>query len=439
MYKGKSFRLGHYPYSEDGDVQAIEWLVLDERDDGTAIAITRNDIDSRKYNDTLIDITWEKCDLRKWLNDDFLDRAFTAEERTFLRKVRIDNPNSDEYGTDGGNSTEDRVFCLSTEELYRYFAVNTAMRTVRTPYSRMATGKRLIYDHWWLRTPGETQDRAACVCSRCEGRSMEAPYEGGWVVDCSNVREDLGEDVPEILGIRPVICVDLTNASSCIVVDEQADDVKRSNYKNYHPMELFVRKRIEDGGSFDLEGGVYGRPGSITRALKSKVTRGVPLVDGTGTCSPYAVMLIIYGCLDTYTYQGSSKWSNTEAAAYDENPKDLSWYREIYVSEDARVVASWLNREALSIYLEELCFDKKMNAAIPALGAFGNQAAIERIIAIAKKTSAKNNTDRKNIYVARGALLHSDEQIAKDYVEKTGLREVADSNAKKDDHISLFF
>ena len=74
---------GTYPQTADGtDKTPIEWYVLDYREDeGRALLLSRYVLDAVSFNGKAGQVTWEECALRAWLNDEFLNTAFTEEER----------------------------------------------------------------------------------------------------------------------------------------------------------------------------------------------------------------------------------------------------------------------------------------------------------------------------------------------------------------------
>ena len=74
--KGDIVTLGNY-YGE------IEWLVLDVKDDNLLL-ITLDCIDALPYNNERKKLTWENSDIRKWLNEDFIEMAFSEEEKDQL-------------------------------------------------------------------------------------------------------------------------------------------------------------------------------------------------------------------------------------------------------------------------------------------------------------------------------------------------------------------
>lgn len=94
--------------------EPIEWQVLDV-DGDEAFLVSVYALDTMKFNETVkslektYDLLWAESDIRAWLNQVFLETAFSEDERNCL--VPVENE---------GNVT-DLVFLLSKEELLRYF------------------------------------------------------------------------------------------------------------------------------------------------------------------------------------------------------------------------------------------------------------------------------------------------------------------------------
>ncbi len=128
---------------------------------------------------------WENCDLRKWLNGEFFRNAFTAAEQKKIAVTKLANDSNAKYGTFGGNSTEDRVFCLSLAEAGSLFKNDEARKCVLTPY---AVGKGAYSDlidgrgccYWWLRSPGDSQLYASGVapCGILGPCGLYVDYDG---------------------------------------------------------------------------------------------------------------------------------------------------------------------------------------------------------------------------------------------------------------------
>lgn len=125
VQKGEHIKFGSY------QGEKIEWRVLDVIGE-KALLLSEYGLDVKPYNDNLSSgITWESCTLRRWLNDEFYEKAFTVEERN---KILLSTSEGfPEYNSrlPGGEydylerETEDYVFLLSYTEVYQYISNNT--------------------------------------------------------------------------------------------------------------------------------------------------------------------------------------------------------------------------------------------------------------------------------------------------------------------------
>ena len=90
---------GQYPQTSSGtDSTPIEWLVLDhDAKNNRTLLISRYGLDAKPYNEKYTDITWEQCTLRTWLNETFINKAFSAEERSAIRLTKVDNSSGQGY------------------------------------------------------------------------------------------------------------------------------------------------------------------------------------------------------------------------------------------------------------------------------------------------------------------------------------------------------
>ncbi len=199
-------------YEQDNNTangsEAIEWEVLEyDAANDRALLLSRYGLDAQPYNEKWVDIMWENCTLRGWLNGEFLNKAFTAEEEKGILLTKVDNGSRQCYSkwsTNGGNNTEDRIFLLSYGEANKYLGVtredskNTKSRVAPTAYaqkqgadtsSSYKTAEGTAAGWWWLRSPGTNQGYAACV------------YYGGSLYD---TYVDLGHAV-----VRPALWINL--------------------------------------------------------------------------------------------------------------------------------------------------------------------------------------------------------------------------------------
>ncbi len=185
----------------------IKWRVLSVDGDDAFLMADQN-LDAKPYNTSYVDVTWETCTLRSWLNgygasdnvegtdyssDNFLDTAFTAEERAAIRQTTV--VNEDNYGTEGGNDTTDQVYLLSIAEASNAeYGFNSEFQTEsktreakNTAYAKSQgawTSTSTEYEGngaWWLRSPGDNSASASGVSTYGYG-GYDSVYSGDDVV-----------------------------------------------------------------------------------------------------------------------------------------------------------------------------------------------------------------------------------------------------------------
>jgi hypothetical protein len=173
-------------YEQDGDTnngqEPIEWRVLAVENDH-ALIISDKLLDAKAYNRDFVDITWEKCTLRSWLNERFAEAAFTAEEKEAILVTDLVNEGNREYAVDGGNPTQDKIFLLSIDEAKRYFSGDDDKIAFTTPYAeKQGVGVKKGKGWWWLRSPGDDAEYTMCVRHDGSffetGRSVHLDYNG---------------------------------------------------------------------------------------------------------------------------------------------------------------------------------------------------------------------------------------------------------------------
>ena len=145
----------------------IEWIVL-ANEGNRSLLISRYALDCWQYNRERKGVTWETCSLRSWLNSSFMNAAFTVDEQKAIQKTSVDNSKSQgnsNWSTDGGNDTTDQIFLLSYAEARKYFGSDRDRMCESTAYAK-AHGAYYIengYCSWWLRSPGDYRNTAACI------------------------------------------------------------------------------------------------------------------------------------------------------------------------------------------------------------------------------------------------------------------------------------
>ena len=195
-------RVSFGSYEQDNNTangpEKIEWLVL-TKEDGKVLLISDKALDCRLYNTSFVDITWATCSLRQWLNETFLNDAFSFAEEAMIADTNVSADNNPEYSTNPGNAMTDKVFLLSIDEVNRYFGSDEARKCVPTAYA-IANGAWTSDTYtkgdaatcwWWLRSPGDAQDCAAGV----DG-------DGSVYYSGSGVINDTG-------GVRPALWINL--------------------------------------------------------------------------------------------------------------------------------------------------------------------------------------------------------------------------------------
>ena len=193
---GEIITFGTYPQTADGtDATPITWRVL--QNSGSELFILSEYIlDCKRYHGKsaditwydCVDMTWHDCDLRKWLNDEFYNTAFTAEEKEFIKTTHCTD------NGEGSPDTEDRVFLLSVNEIKDVpnihgrdlrRAVGTDFAKTKKPdgcslgvYDKtnknnyiLRNGEESGCSWWWLRTQGNKPTRTFFIATNCSIRS----------------------------------------------------------------------------------------------------------------------------------------------------------------------------------------------------------------------------------------------------------------------------
>lgn len=111
-------------YEQDGNTsngqEPIEWEVLEVKN-GYATLISKYVLDVKQMlaDDRYLDSEyWGNCDIRIWLNSDFANKAFSADEQASIAVTTVNNVYR---GSSYGKKTSDKLYLLSAEELGAYY------------------------------------------------------------------------------------------------------------------------------------------------------------------------------------------------------------------------------------------------------------------------------------------------------------------------------
>ncbi|MCR5509197.1 MAG: DUF6273 domain-containing protein [Lachnospiraceae bacterium] len=141
--------------TEDDNREPLKWRVLEIDADGNAFLISDKLLDIIAFNPDEIEVTWEDCTLRSFLNNygasanasgidysasGFMKNAFTDEEINAITVSTVVTEDNPVFGTAGGNDTQDKIFCLSFEE-----AVNPAYGFVKNELNGPEDGEKFIF------------------------------------------------------------------------------------------------------------------------------------------------------------------------------------------------------------------------------------------------------------------------------------------------------
>ena len=190
----------------------IKWRILKQTGDKAVLLADRMP-DTCPFNDSYKDISWSDCNLRRWLNSEFLSRAFTQQERNAIEETDVKNAPNYYFGTDCGPDTKDRVFILSNKEVfasplatdYGFYAgsgIDDAARRFRSTLYAKCRGAWWSSvegyrgnSFWFMRTNGYTPSSITYICD------FGYLYNQGTAVTCNDA------------AVLPAITIDLTKAS----------------------------------------------------------------------------------------------------------------------------------------------------------------------------------------------------------------------------------
>ena len=178
---GDKFTFGKW--EQDGNksngAEPVSWTVI-RQDVGKALVLSEKILEfmcfeagteENKYPRAL----YKDSDLREFLNGDFYNGAFTADERSMIQTSKIVTEYKDEHYNELTYETEDKVFPLSRDEAARYvcgmgtnvYGLPTAYVDGEHPYSSSSIsgvdGIEKVMT-WWLRDmSGEPSKEAAVI------------------------------------------------------------------------------------------------------------------------------------------------------------------------------------------------------------------------------------------------------------------------------------
>ena len=181
--KFMAFRVGNHVNFGSWNGKDISWTVLD-LDGYNRLLLADRVIEYLPFNKERENTDWSKCSLRRWLNSEFLNKAFALKERMNIMLTPVKSYSDLRWADGNGPDTRDKIFVFGTNELEQYLP---------TPESRA------IGEWWWLRGHGDSL------------LSEKAVYDDGTIYD-------MGVGVNfDTVGVRPAMWLRvMTNSLSYI-------------------------------------------------------------------------------------------------------------------------------------------------------------------------------------------------------------------------------
>ena len=304
--------------------EPIKWRVLDVtgRD---VLLLADKALDNQKYSGS--DTTWEKSALRNWLNGygssentrrNFIKSAFTSSQISDVKTTYVENKDNINYGTSGGNDTQDKVFLLSESEVYGTADSESYgfIKGISNDESRMSQSSTYAKAmgtwndsstyagncHWGLRSPGYFAELIAYIdsngyvsCRGCDGDS-----EGGY-------------EYIDYYGIRPSVNLDISSSDSWSYAGTVCSDGTVSSKTS---IDLGKCKATLSSTKYTYNGKTK-KPSVTVSYENSKIKKGTDYtVAYTGSCKAVGKYKVVV--------KGTGDFKGTKTLYFTINPKSTS-------------------------------------------------------------------------------------------------------------------
>ena len=238
----------------------IRWQVL-ESTEYDAFIIADRVIDSMPYNSATEDdgaCTWETSSIRAWLNDEFLDNAFTKEEQAIIKKTTVKDNGNSSYSSDGGNDTRDKIYLISHKEILdtkygfdKRFNFRDKVKVAKaTDYALNKDGLQYSYYTYTLE-PGKMNTYSDGACYWW-GRTIGYYQCNALTINPEGSEWDTGNLMGVYQGVRPVMHIKINELPESQLTDPvkvKIDGVKwdRISFGTYNDKPLIWRVLKVDG------------------------------------------------------------------------------------------------------------------------------------------------------------------------------------------------
>lgn len=155
--------------------QPILWKIL-KKQGREALLFCETTVGDVPWNKERDHANWSNCSLRRWLNKDFIDAAFSLKERMQILLVTCKNNGDPRWSVENGPDTRDKLFVFTNAELDELVP---------------SLEDRNIGHWWWLRGHG------SCLLT------PQAVYDDGNVYKLGVNKNS------EVVGVRPAMWIRL--------------------------------------------------------------------------------------------------------------------------------------------------------------------------------------------------------------------------------------
>ena len=231
LYEGKFMKtifFGNYWQSNSKEKEPIEWLVLKEEEDKIYL-LSKYILECLPYD--VSDKGWKNSSIRTWLNEDFINNTFSADEQNQI--VVSDIKTSSDFSWNGkldsGAAVQDKVFLPSRAEMILFFGcdadgdiVNEQKRIARPTnfaYEKGCCLWPIVFDEnqsYWI-SAGRYTAKLALKAVAYEQETNEIRWATSWILrsakNANHVIQEDGEIGPAYspeynhLGIRPAMWI----------------------------------------------------------------------------------------------------------------------------------------------------------------------------------------------------------------------------------------
>lgn len=157
---GDVFSFGLWRIRATERKKALKWQIL-EKGQEDVLVITKFLLCQKPFHSQNEGAAWETCSLRRWLNDEFYEQAFSSGEQANILPTNVPAESSEQ------KDTTDWVFLLSLEE---------ARQCLPSDLSRACTTFDGKSSYWWLRTTWKKRAKRWEVCYVSKGGPLGAAY-----------------------------------------------------------------------------------------------------------------------------------------------------------------------------------------------------------------------------------------------------------------------